>query len=314
MKKTFRVAVKGLIKRVPYFKEIYKQLDALEVPPGHFYSPIPALTDVKQREDDIFHKVVREIPGINLNEDNQLALLKLFKQYYDEQPFFDHKRENFRYHFDNNLYPYSDAIVFYCMIRHYKPARIIEVGGSGYSSCLILDTNERFMNNSVHAVCIEPYPQNITSLLSLDREPNFCLINRPVYDIELAFFEALGPNDILFVDSSHISKIGSDVNYLFFHVFPCLQSGVLIHIHDIFYPFEYPKEWVYHKRAWNEAYLLRAFLQYNDVFSIEFFNTFLQRFHRDIFSETLPLCLQGIHYDWNGPQIWYGGSIWIRKL
>src|SRR5690606_17050723 len=109
-------------------------------------------------------------------------------------------------------------------------------------------------------------------------------------------------NDILFIDSTHVSKINSDVNYIFFEILPRLASGVYIHFHDIFFPFEYPKAWVYEGRAWNEAYILRAFLQYNNAFSVVLMNTFMDQFHKSFFREHMPLCL-----------INPGGSIWIRK-
>src|SRR5262249_23749926 len=121
-------------------------------------------------------------------------------------------------------------------------------------------------------------------------------------DVPLSLFEELGPNDVLFIDSTHVSKIGSDVNHLFFQVLPALRSGVWIHFHDIYYPFEYPREWIYERRAWQEAYLLRAFLQYNSAFSIQFFTTFLETFYTHLFQNDMPLCL-----------VQTGGSIWLRK-
>ncbi|MBF0510802.1 MAG: class I SAM-dependent methyltransferase, partial [Candidatus Omnitrophica bacterium] len=122
-------------------------------------------------------------------------------------------------------------------------------------------------------------------------------------DVDVSFFDELGENDILFVDSSHVSKTGSDVNHILFNILPKLNKGVLIHFHDIFYPFEYPKPWVLEGRCWNEDYLLRAFLSYNNSFEIVVFNTFLEHFHEDWFKENMPLCLKN-----------KGGSIWLRKI
>jgi hypothetical protein len=128
------------------------------------------------------------------------------------------------------------------------------------------------------------------------------IVPEPIQNVDLAMFEELAANDILFVDSTHVSKTGSDVNRIFFEILPALASGVYIHFHDIFYPFEYPMDWVYEGRAWNEAYMLRTFLQYNQAFEIVCFNTFLERFFRDFFVEHMPLCLKNT-----------GGSIWLRK-
>ena len=93
-----------------------------------------------------------------------------------------------------------------------------------------------------------------------------------VQNVKLIEFEKLEPNDLLFIDSSHISKIGSDLNYLLFEVLPSLKPGVIIHFHDILYPFEYPYEWIEKGIYWNEAYLLKAFLMHNKNYEILLFN------------------------------------------
>lgn len=109
-------------------------------------------------------------------------------------------------------------------------------------------------------------------------------------------------NDILFIDSTHVSKVNSDVNRLFFEILPRLKSGVYIHLHDIFYPFTYPNQWLQEKRSWNEAYILHAFLQFNTNFKIIFFNTCLNYLYPDDFAKILPLSQNNT-----------GGSIWIQK-
>jgi predicted O-methyltransferase YrrM len=314
MKNELKKIIRKSVKKIPYFQSIYTKLNGLEAPPGHFYSPLPDLEAVKLKEKEIFENKPRELPGIDLNEEYQLQLFREFVKYYNEQPFTNKKNKELRFYFENLLYPYSDAIFLYCMMRHSQPKTIIEVGGSGYSSCLILDTNERFLDHQLSCICIEPYPNHIFALLKEDEEENFQLIQKPVQEVDLGIFQQLSHNDILFIDSTHVAKIDSDVNHLLFHVLPSLKKGVLIHFHDIFYPFEYPKEWVYNGRAWNEAYMLRNFLQYNNKFKIEFFNTFLQHFHQNLFAAEMPLCLKGVEYDWNGINIWTGGSIWLRKL
>lgn len=108
--------------------------------------------------------------------------------------------------------------------------------------------------------------------------------------------------DVLFIDSIHVSKVGSDVNYLFFEISPRLKKGVYIHLHDIFYPFEYPKEWIFSGKVWNELYLLRAFLQNNYNYKILFFQNIMEKRHKDKFMEKWPL---------NAPI--HGGSIWLQK-
>ena len=271
------------------------------VPPGHFYSPIPALDDIRVNEGSVFENVSRQIAGINLCEQKQILLLRDFKKYYDELPFRPKKTPNLRYFFENPAYSYCDDIFLYCMIRHAAPKRIIEVG-SGYSSCVMLDTNDLYFNGNIATTCIDPYPELLLSLINDRDRDRIKIIGSRVQDVDLAEFDSLEAGDILFIDSTHVSKIYSDVNRLFFEILPKIQNGVLIHFHDILYPFEYPREWIYEGRAWNEAYLLRAFLQYNGSFQIVLMNTFLERFHRGYFEQAMPLCLKNP-----------GGSIWIRK-
>lgn len=292
---------------VSALKKLRSEYDKLRsqfgfVPPGHFYSPIPSLEEIRGDESRIFGSVPRNILGIDLHEAEQLKLLEDFAQYYVEMPFQSQKTEELRYYFDNPAYSYSDAIFLYCMIRHLKPKRIIEIG-SGFSSCVSLDTNELFFDNSIETTFIEPYPDLLMSIIK-DKDKNMTrIIPHRLQDVNLSEFETLEANDILFIDSTHVSKINSDVNRVFFDILPSLSPGIHIHFHDIFFPFEYPKEWVYEGRAWNEAYMLRTFLQYNSTFRVELMNTFMERYHEPFFRERMPLCLNNA-----------GGSIWIRKV
>jgi hypothetical protein len=188
------------------------------------------------------------------------------------------------------------------MIRHAQPKAIIEIG-SGYSSCVTLDTNELFFNNNISCTFIEPYPQVLEALIKEDDKDKIEIISRKLQDVEVDKFASLSSGDILFVDSTHVSKVDSDVNYIFFEILPSLTNGVYIHFHDIFYPFEYPKEWIYEGRAWNENYILRAFLQYNRAFKVIFCNTFLEHFYEEKFMSEMPLCMKN-----------KGGSIWLKKI
>ncbi len=289
-------AIKTVIKKLPIIKDIISERDKLHseltalkrnlrfVPPGHFYSPIPSLDEVKRDELKIFSSVNKKISGLELHETEQLKLLNSFIPYYREMPFQSERIDGLRYYFENPAYSYSDAILLHCMIRFVEPKRIIEVG-SGYSSCMTLDTNELFFNNSIDTTFIEPYPELLMSLIKDSDRSKITIIPSRLQDVDLSVFQTLQANDILFIDSTHVSKINSDVNYVFFEILPRLSSGVRVHFHDIFFPFEYPKEWVYEGRAWNEAYLLRAFLQYNGAFRVELMNTFMEHFHDPFFQQ-----------------------------
>jgi len=282
-------------------KEITENQSKTWVPPGHFYSPIPSMEEIRSRESKIFNEIPRELPSIDLNEKNQLKLFDKFKEFYREQPFEAHRKDGLRYFFENPAYLYSDAIFLHCMVRQFRPRKIIEIG-SGYSSCVILDTNELFFNNEIDCTFIEPYPQLLLSLLKASDLDRVEIISSNLQDVLVEKFDDLSAGDFLFIDSTHVTKTDSDVNYIFFKILPHIKAGVYVHFHDIFYPFEYPKEWVYEGRSWNEAYILRAFLQFNNSFEIIFFNTFLEYFHEDMFLRDMPLCLKNP-----------GGSIWIRK-
>ena len=269
------------------------------VPPGHFYSPIPSEEDVARNAQR--QTIDRVIPGIDLRESDQLVLLHSLIGLYREQPFSAQPQPGFRYCFENPAYSYSDAIFLYCMLRHLRPRRVIEIG-SGYSSCVMLDTSERFLRPQPSLAFIEPYPQLLASLLRPSESEQLTILPVRLQDVELDRFQALEANDILFVDSTHVSKVGSDVNRLIFEILPALQPGVHVHFHDIFYPFEYPQAWLEEGRAWNEIYILRAFLQYNRAFRVVLMNTFMEHFHAEFFEEHMPLCLKNP-----------GGSLWIRK-
>ncbi|MEW6519395.1 MAG: class I SAM-dependent methyltransferase [Thermodesulfobacteriota bacterium] len=297
---------KSVAMRLPLVKDLVGENENYRrrcgfVPPGHFYSPIPSLEEIERDEIKIFGSIPRSIPGIDLHEAEQIKLLEDFCDYYQNIPFSPHKTKGLRYCFENPAYSYSDAVFLYCMIRHLKPRKFIEIG-SGYSSCLSLDTNELFLDGSLQFTFIEPYPDLLMSLVKKEDKNAIKIIPKRLQDVELHEFETLEANDILFIDSTHVSKINSDVNRIFFEILPVLSPGVYIHFHDVFFPFEYPKSWIYEGRAWNEIYLLRTFLQYNSRFSIFLMNTYMSHFHRQFFQDNMPLCLKNT-----------GGSIWIRK-
>ena len=139
-------------------------------PPGHFYSPIASIPEIERDEELIFGKIESSIPGIDMNEAEQLRLLETFAPFHDEMPFEKKKTDGLRFFYQNPAYSYSDAIVLHCMIRHLKPKRVIEIG-SGFSSCMTLDTDELFLNSSIDFTCIEPYPELLLSLVK-DKDKN----------------------------------------------------------------------------------------------------------------------------------------------
>jgi hypothetical protein len=270
------------------------------VPPGHFYSPLPDLEKI-EKEIDRLYKSPSADDGVQLRPDEQRRLLVELSKYNAEFDWGEKATPGRRFFLDNNFFGGGDAAVLYSVIRHFRPNRIIEIG-SGFSSALMLDTNDQHIASKMDLCFIEPYPDRLQSLLRENDTKSACLITAPVQDVPLAEFDSLDENDILFIDSSHVTKAGSDVNHLFFSILPRLRRGVLVHIHDIFFPYEYPLEWLREGRAWNESYLLRAFLQYNSAFEIILFNSYLGNQFPEFVKEHMPLL--GVRS---------GGSIWLRK-
>jgi len=267
--------------------------------PGHFYSPIPSLDDVRRRDAEIF-AIPREIPGVDLNESGQLALLRALAERYPSNPYVSGGRP-VRYTADNPNFAPPEAITLYCMILHLRPKRIIEVG-SGHSSTVILDALDEMGERGVTCTMIEPHAELLRSLLEPDDQRRITIVERPLQEVKTETFSSLRDGDILFIDSTHVSKTDSDVNHALGRVLPSLAPGVWVHFHDIFYPFEYPRKWVYQGRAWNEAYALRAFLQYNSAFRVEFFLSYLWYIHREALASAMPLLAAN------------GSSLWLRKV
>lgn len=277
------------------FSTILQNLRALyRYPPGHFYSP---LNDVKNINST---KQETSLKGIDLREAEQIELLEKLKEFYHEMPF-SKTEDSLRYSFGNPFFCESDGTMLYSFLRYLQPKKLVEVG-SGYSSALMLDTAQQF-NLDTKFTFIEPYPERLYGVIKNDDKQKTEILEQSVQSIPIHKFEELEENDVLFIDSSHVSKHQSDVNFLFFEVLPSLKKGVVIHIHDIFYPFDYPKAWIERGRAWNEGYLLKAFLQYNHHFQIELFNDYIINHKKEWFKKKMPLCLDNS-----------GGSIWLKKI
>ena len=249
--------------------------DAVRRPPairaGHFYSPINSASDIERALS-----WTADTPGIDLREDEQLSTFR------ELTPLFDDVGP-VRYRIDNDMYGIADASIYQAFVRHFNPRRVIEVG-SGFSTAKLLDTAEKFLPE-LDVTCIEPYPQRLFSLLR--PSDNVQVITKFVQDVPKEIFTSLEPCDVLFIDSTHVAKAGSDVVWLYLHILPLLQQGVLVHIHDIFWPFEYPAEWLREGRCWNEDYFLQAFLCQNEAWSIELFGSWLWEKHPEVVPESL---------------------------
>jgi len=271
------------------------------VPPGHFYSPLPDLNEILADRERMYREAEIE-DGLSLSLEAQLHLAEVFGRYQAGFPWTEQQTSRLRYRLRNDFFPPGDACSLYSMIRHFTPKRIIEVG-SGYSSAVMLDTIELYATGKVDVCFIEPFPDRLESLLRETDHDRVRIIRTPVQQVPDSVFEPLEENDILFIDSSHVSKAGSDVNRLLFSVLPRLSKGTLVHIHDIFYPFEYPLDWFKEGRCWNELYLVRAFMLFNSGFETIFFNSYLWSKASESVARHLPPFAAGA-----------GGSLWLRRL
>jgi predicted O-methyltransferase YrrM len=280
-----------------HLREVYETW----VPPGHFYSPFPDLDDYERRVAAL-RDPRRDVVGIDLRESEQLALVETIGALvadiaFPEQPDPDGAT---RYWFDNPAYAYGDGTVLHGMLRHVCPRRIVEVG-SGYSSAMILDTVDGWLGGT-ELTLIEPHPELVRDVLRPGDEAHVAIHEVAVQDVSLDVFDRLAQGDVLFVDSTHVVKAGSDVNHLVFEVLPRLRAGVWVHLHDVFFPFEYPEAWVREGRAWQEAYLMRAFLAFNRRFEIRWFQDFLWSRHRER--------LERIPWVAENP----GANLWLEKV
>jgi hypothetical protein len=271
-------------------------------PPGHFYSPIPSKNDVDKHFAMLQQKsLLDDLPAIRMDDATQIEFLNCLSTYYSKVPFSAKPSEQWLYHYDNPHYSYTDGITLFCALNHFRPERLMEIG-SGFSTCAILDTNRVFLDSRTQITCIEPHADLLRSLVNRSND-TLTIVETTLQDVDLELFDRLGPKDILFIDSTHVSKAGSDVNYIIFEILPRLKPGVIVHIHDIYAGYEYPEVWLREGRAWNEAYLLRAFLEYNDRFRILFFASYMQNRHEDWFRKHMPDTLLG-----------KGGCFWMEKL
>jgi len=233
--------------------------------PQVFYSPIvdPGEIDLEAL------RRVRYLPGIHIDEAGILGLVEKISQYNTELDQFPREvsGKNFVWH---ETYPSLDTAALYCLIRHLKPERYIEIG-CGYSSRVssaAMRRNEK-EGHSCHATFIEPYPGPRLEGANLHGE----LLVQRIQDTPLSFFESLKKNDILFIDTSHVIKCQNDVEYEFIHVLPSLKAGVWIHIHDISTPYDQREDWMVGPvNSWggaNEQYILESLLSGGDTFEVK---------------------------------------------
>jgi predicted O-methyltransferase YrrM len=295
-----KTKIMAVAHKLHYVTTLHRQVQRQgRYPAGHYYSPIPSQDDVRGDEVD---RTPVDLRDVDLNREGQRHNLEDFSRFYTELPFTEKQSADRRYYFDQAFFCYSDAIFLYSFLRRHNPRRIIEVG-SGFSSAVMLDTVERFLPARPEITFIDPNPERLDSLLKDEDISYTSTLRKRVQDVPLDILTNLESGDLLFIDSSHVVKYGSDLVFLLFHVLPRLKPGVFVHFHDIFYPFEYPAEWVAQGMYWNEDYFVRAFLAYNSAWKIELFVNYANFEFKAFIEEKMPLCRKN-----------FGGSLYIRRL
>ncbi|MGD6934488.1 MAG: class I SAM-dependent methyltransferase [Candidatus Bathyarchaeia archaeon] len=291
------------LPRVAWDKRYYRQWEkaGYHVTPNHFFFPIPntaSLTDGLWEQES-------KLVGVEMHLEKQLELLnEVFPKYARENLFPKTQTSNpNEFYLDNGSFGSVDAEVLHVMIRHFKPRRVIEIG-SGYStlvSAKACQLNKQKDGVSTELIAIEPYPnetlkQGFPGLTEL--------IKKPLENVDLDIFSGLGENDILFIDSTHVLKIGGDVKYLYLEVLPRVAGGVIVHSHDIFFPYEYPKSWVKENHwFWTEQYLLQAFLAFNSEFEVMWASQYMSRRY--------PKELAKVFQSYNEAAC--PGSLWLKR-
>ncbi|MEP7310462.1 MAG: class I SAM-dependent methyltransferase [Acidobacteriota bacterium] len=296
-----RKLIRQTLDRMPYVGGLREQIRNLgDFPAGHYYSPIPSRADVGARVQ-AGPRPGSEIPGVNLKIEAQRELLQKWRAFYGALPFPEERTPECRYYFRQTSFCYADAIFLYSFLRHVQPRRIVEVG-SGFSSAVMLDTVDRFFDHRPQITLIEPFPINLRKLLRPQDYQAITLVEDKVQNVPVDTFKSLQSGDLLFIDSSHVMKYGSDVQFLMFEILPQLPIGVFVHFHDVFDSFEYPPEWLLKGWYWNEDYVLRAFLSYNNSWEICLFGNYAVGAFGDFFRDHMPLCLKNP-----------GGSLYVRR-
>lgn len=274
---------------------------ATRFPPGHFYSPLLDIQSLRANDANLPFDGEEWWEHVDLRPEAQRAYYEGLLDRFPLLPFPHKPAAGYRYHTDNGWFIASDAFTLSGIIRRERPRRIVEVG-SGFSTAVILDTLDHD-HAAAALTCIEPHPDRLDALLTArDRSVSQIFVQR-VQEAPLSVFDQLEAQDILFIDSSHVAKVGSDVSFLFLRILPRLKPGVLVHLHDIFYPASYPAGWIREGRAWNESLFLRAFLVGNAQFQVTAFNSFAGATFPELFRARFPAFLANS-----------GGSIWLKKV
>lgn len=295
----------GLRRRI--YKHLFRTLEkfGLHITPDSYYSPIPN-THSLQRLD--FEEKLFDL-GIDLSIVSYRTFAeKVVSSYRAEYDLFPAEPNGIECHYfrNNPMLTGADAAIYYTMIRSQMPKKIIEIG-SGYSTLVATQAVNRNAEShpsyNCRLIAIEPYPGDV---LTHGGSEMVQLIRKPVQKVPLSQFRELREGDILFIDSSHVAKIGSDVLQEVFRILPQLAPGVLIHFHDIFLPYDYNSNYLQdHLYFWNENYVVGAFLMFNPSFRVVWPAQLMHRDYPSVMKST---------FSWYDAESDNPTSFWIQRV
>ena len=275
---------KMFLQRSFYFFHRFMSRRGVIVLPAHYYSCVPEIREL-ERTQHLWRKR-SEMPGVNCDVDDQVAALRRICAPYQNEYAGNKTYVQATAAGSGPGYGYVEAQALHGFIRHHKPRRVVEVGSGVSTRCSLaaLELNRRETGQLASMTCIVPFP-----FRWLRDTTEVTLVPTRVQEVAMEVFVRLGENDLLFIDSSHMVKPGSDVNFLVLEVLPRLRPGVLVHVHDIFFPFDYPKDlmrtFLY---AGGENSLLRAFLINNAQARIIFAMSMLHYDRPEVLKEIFP--------------------------
>jgi predicted O-methyltransferase YrrM len=260
------------------------QRAGINVTPNHFYYPVPDLAELEKRQWPRYPFP----PGCRFDLGNQVELAwELVAQHGNECHFSSDPHEH-AYHYNNGYFEAVDAEITYFMVRQFKPARVVEIG-TGYSTRLLaaaLKKNAEQDHMDGRLISVDPSPERFSQN---GWRGMVVQVRKAVQDLELKFFDQLERGDILFIDSSHVAGIGSDVVREHLEILPRLKPGVLVHIHDIFLPADYPRDAVLNRLwFWSEQYLLQAFLSFNNHFEVLWASSAMHMQYPEVLEQCFP--------------------------
>jgi len=270
----------------------------------HFYQPIPEYEEIP----NTFFQTKQSFPGFKIDDTTIRQTLERLSLYSDECVWPEQPDTPSTYYAQNPHFGYSSACVLHSLIRAYNTKNIVEIG-SGFSTMISMGAlTKNYTENDYSLTCIEPYPNAAIQKMVQNNQGTMRLLTAKAEEVNPEHYLNLNANDILFIDSSHVSKLNSDVNFLYLNILPRLKKDVIIHIHDIYIPYEYPREHFFSRQKifWNEQYFLQAFLTGNSAFEIILPNYYTQK---DL-SQDFQLAFR--HY--NPLTHRKSSSIWLRKI